>query len=128
MREPIWLLRRRLGENRVTEKYCVFFKLYIRVLLKALDYLHTGCGIIHTSKEQLHFDSHCFDEFLDMRLDNVMMTIQDPSVIEKFVVGQDKEPMPQKVFDDHTVHFSHNNFGALGYLGDKPALLTIFQK
>jgi serine/threonine-protein kinase SRPK3 len=128
MREPIWLLRRRLGENRVTEKYRVFFKLYIRVLLKAFDYLHTECGIIYTGKEQLHFDSHCSNEFLDLRLDNVMMTIEDPSVIEKFVVGQDEEPMPPKVFNDHTVYLSHNNFGALGYSDDKPALLTIFPK
>lgn len=50
MREPIWLLRRRLGADKVTRDFLPFFKLYIIVLLDGLDYLHTKCSIIHTGK------------------------------------------------------------------------------
>lgn len=50
MREPIWLLRRRLGADKAAREFMPFFKMYIIVLLDGLDFLHTKCNIIHTGK------------------------------------------------------------------------------
>lgn len=50
MREPIWLLRRRLGSDKASQEYMPFFKLYIMVLLNGLDFLHRKCRIIHTGE------------------------------------------------------------------------------
>jgi serine/threonine-protein kinase SRPK3 len=51
MREPIWLMRRRICEvDKVTKHTLVLFKLYILQILSALQYLHHDCKIIHTGK------------------------------------------------------------------------------
>ncbi|KAI9705785.1 MAG: hypothetical protein M1820_005033 [Bogoriella megaspora] len=112
MREPIWLLRRRLGLDSVTKESLPLFKLYIIVLLGGLDYLHTKCKIIHT----------------DLSLNNILVTFEDTSVIDAFVQAQAREPMPRKVLDDRTVYLSHNNFGNLKLIGDELPFKDIFPK
>jgi serine/threonine-protein kinase SRPK3 len=48
MREPLWIFRRRFGQDYVTTELLPVFKSYIRILLEGLDYLHSECHIIHT--------------------------------------------------------------------------------
>ncbi|KAF1961633.1 kinase-like protein [Byssothecium circinans] len=112
MREPIWLLRRKLGTDKVTRDFLPFFKLYVIVLLDGLDYLHTKCSIIHT----------------DLKLDNILVTFEDKSVIDEFIQGQTQEPLSQKVLDDRTIYLSHNDFGHLRLIRDTPALMKICPK
>lgn len=45
MREPLWLFQRR-WENRKLPP--ALLKVYMRFLLRGLDYLHSECHIIHT--------------------------------------------------------------------------------
>lgn len=45
MREPLWLFRRRFKDGTIP---LGLVKIYIKVLLMGLDYLHTKCKIVHT--------------------------------------------------------------------------------
>ena len=64
----------------------------------------------------------------DLKLDNILVTFEDKSVIDEFAQGQTQEPMPQKVLDDRTIYLSHNNFGHLRFIRDTPALMKICPK
>lgn len=44
MREPFWLFQRRFKDRLIP---LPIVKTYLRFLLAALDYLHTGCRVIH---------------------------------------------------------------------------------
>lgn len=47
MREPIWQLRQRFPGGKLPLS---LVKAYIFILLHALDYLHSECGIVHTGE------------------------------------------------------------------------------
>lgn len=64
MREPIWLLRRRLGADQVTRDFLPFFKMYIMVLLDGLDYLHRKCTTIHTGKRSMSLAADSSDSYI----------------------------------------------------------------
>ncbi|KAL2355760.1 kinase-like domain-containing protein [Cryomyces antarcticus] len=96
MREPLWLFRRRFGAD----------KAFLQILLEGLDYLHSECHIIHT----------------DLKLDNILVTFEDQSVIESFVQGQIENPMARKLIDGQAVYLCHNDFGDFD---GKPALKKI---
>jgi serine/threonine-protein kinase SRPK3 len=48
MREPLWILRRRFGADKITPACLPLFQTYIFILLGGLHYLHTECHVIHT--------------------------------------------------------------------------------
>ncbi|KAK2591447.1 hypothetical protein QQS21_010856 [Conoideocrella luteorostrata] len=97
MRDPLWLFRQRLPTGKITSTTLPLFKLYIRGMLYALDYLHRDRHVIHT----------------DLKLDNILMTFEHNSVIEQFVQAQAQASgqMPRKVVGDDVIYLSHNNFG-----------------
>ncbi|KAI0542646.1 putative serine/threonine-protein kinase [Xylaria digitata] len=96
MRDPLWLFRRRIaGEDRVNYRVLPLIKVYLKILLEGLDFLHSECHIIHT----------------DLKLDNIMVTFEDPSIIEAFIQGQLKHPMARKRVGTRTVCRCHNDFG-----------------
>lgn len=95
MREPIWLFQRRF-KNGVIPLPIV--KTYIRVLLAGLDYLHTGCRVVHT----------------DLKLENIMVTFEDPAVIGDFMNSQLDQPMQCKIDSaGRPIYRSQNDFGPL---------------
>jgi serine/threonine-protein kinase SRPK3 len=53
MRESLVLFRRRFGAGKVTRPFLPLFKVYLRILLEGLDYLHSECQIIHTGKHRI---------------------------------------------------------------------------
>ena len=114
MREPLWLFERRCKNGRFT---LGLIKGYLRLLLMGLDYLHTECHIIHTGG----FGTFCTitqqkmtnPVAIDIKLDNIMVGFEDPSVIEDFVRAQAYNPMHRKVLDGYSVYRSHNDFGLL---------------
>ncbi|KAJ9129998.1 Kinase domain-containing protein [Pleurostoma richardsiae] len=95
MRDPLWLLRNRVCGERVTRDWLPIFKIYIQILIEGLDYLHSECKLVHT----------------DLKLDNILMTFENHSVLEAFVQAQKSHPMAQKVVDGRIVYRCHNNFG-----------------
>ncbi|POR38204.1 Kinase domain-containing protein [Tolypocladium paradoxum] len=109
MRDPLWLFRRRVCGDRVTRDWLPMFKVCIQILIEGLDYLHSECKVVHT----------------DLKLDNIMMTFENESVIEAFVQGQAAHPMARKVVGDHVVYRCHNNFGDIA---GRPALKKMYPK
>lgn len=49
----------------------------------------------------------------DLKLENILVGFEDPSVIEDFVRAQAENPMPRKSRDGRSIYQSHNNFGPL---------------
>ncbi|POR32176.1 Protein kinase domain-containing protein [Tolypocladium paradoxum] len=96
LREPLWLFRKRIAQQEsTTHEILPLFKTYLRILLEGLDYMHTQAHVIHT----------------DLKLDNIMIAIEDRSTIDNFVHGQAAHPMARKHIGDHTVYRCHNDFG-----------------
>ncbi|KAF2970548.1 hypothetical protein GQX73_g3030 [Xylaria multiplex] len=56
---------------------------------------------------------YCYEDLQNLKLDNIMVTFEDPSVIEAFVQGQLKHPMARKRVGTRTVYRCHNDFGGL---------------
>ncbi|CZT46548.1 related to protein kinase [Rhynchosporium secalis] len=48
---------------------------------------------------------------IDLKLDNILLRFEHPSVIEDFVRKQAENPMPRKIRDGRTIYLSHNDFG-----------------
>ena len=47
MREPLWLFQRRWENDKLP---VALLKVYLRFILRGLDYLHSECHIIHTGE------------------------------------------------------------------------------
>ncbi|TQB69246.1 hypothetical protein MPDQ_002150 [Monascus purpureus] len=83
-------------------------KTYIRALLTGLEYLHKECRIVHT----------------DLKLENIMVSFEDPTVLADFIDSQLEKPMVFKI--DSTgrpVYQSRNDFGPLKGLRSIPQLV-----
>ena len=61
-------------------------------ILRALDYLHTECKIIHT----------------DIKADNILQTIEDSSILDMFTDAELNHPSPRKTIEGVTVYASRS--------------------
>lgn len=66
-------------------------KLTLMHLLLALDYLHTEAGIVHT----------------DIQERNIMMAIEDTSILTDFEEEEKSNPSPRKIIGDQAIYASH---------------------
>ncbi|QPH17757.1 hypothetical protein C2857_002645 [Epichloe festucae Fl1] len=98
LREPLWLLRRRIThQDCTTHESLPFIKAHIRILLEGLDYMHSQGHVIHT----------------DLKLDNIMVAFEDHATIDGFLQGQTRHPMARKHVGDRVVYRCHNDFGPI---------------
>ncbi|KAF2018044.1 kinase-like protein [Aaosphaeria arxii CBS 175.79] len=67
-------------------------KVGLRDLLSGLDYLHSECKLIHT----------------DMKVDNVLVELDDDTVFESFTKAELEHPSPRKFVDGTTVYASRS--------------------
>ncbi len=114
MRETLFQLQHRLRRQRLAPP---LFKFFVYCLLEAVDYLHTKCRLIHTGKALRHLSwLHSADHGpLDIKDDNIMVTIENDDVLADFVKFQRKNPQPGHVRteDGRTTYLSQGDFGPL---------------
>jgi serine/threonine protein kinase len=48
---------------------------------------------------------------IDLKMDNILVGFEHPSVIENFVQKQARYPMPRKYNNGRSIYLSHNDFG-----------------
>ncbi|KAL2024218.1 hypothetical protein VTK56DRAFT_9374 [Thermocarpiscus australiensis] len=72
----------------------------LQMILHGLDYLHSECQIIHT----------------DLKPDNIMVKIEDPTILERDARDEYQHSLPQKVLADRTIYLSRNNYGPFSVL------------
>ncbi|KID83605.1 protein kinase domain protein [Metarhizium guizhouense ARSEF 977] len=96
MRETLFQLQHRLRGQRLAPPLVKFF---MYCLLKAVDYLHTKCRLIHT----------------DIKDGNIMVTIESEDVLTNFIKRQTKNPQPKHIRsqDGRETYLSQGNFGPL---------------
>ncbi|RHZ70191.1 hypothetical protein CDV55_106711 [Aspergillus turcosus] len=109
IREPLSMYQRRFDGRKMP---LPLIKTYIRALLTGLKYLHKECQIVHTGG------------YLDLKLENIMVSFEDPTVLTDFMDSQLEKPMSFKI--DSTgrpVYLSHNDFRPLKSLRSIPQLV-----
>ncbi|MCJ1259976.1 hypothetical protein MMC24_007816 [Lignoscripta atroalba] len=88
----LWDLQRLGGKSTVLPEDMV--RSALRYLLQALDFLHTEANI-----------THC-----DIKLSNLMLTIQDKSILTNFEEAERKSPCPRKVVSDERTIYASRDF------------------
>lgn len=53
MREPLWIYKRRWVDGKIP---LVVLKIYLKLILQGLDYLHSECEVIHTGELEAPLD------------------------------------------------------------------------
>lgn len=94
LREPLWLVGRHLATIGLQPSV---LKPFLKLILQALDFLHSECHIIHT----------------DLKSDNFLLGFEDSSVIDDYVRRQAEIPSLLKEFNGHPIYQSRADFGNL---------------
>ena len=95
LREPLIPCMKKLPGRLFSSRT---LRLLVPALLKGLDYMHSECHVVHT----------------DLKPDNVMMGLGDPSVLDKVVQDEHDHPSARKAPDHHgrVIYKSRDDFGA----------------
>jgi len=81
----------------------------VRQLLAALDYLHKEAHVIHTA--ELHYllpltDNITADCNTDLQSNNILMGIDDESVLFEYEKDEFEHQVPRKVVGDRMIYLS----------------------
>ncbi|GES62986.1 kinase-like protein [Aspergillus terreus] len=126
MREPLSMYQRRFSDAKMP---LPLVKTYIRALLIGLDYLHKDCRLVHTGKVKSISGLASVDDTkprrnLDLKLENIMVSFEDPAVLSDFLDFQLETPMASKIdATGRPVYQSRSDFGPLKSLRSIPQLV-----
>jgi serine/threonine-protein kinase SRPK3 len=72
-------------------------RILLPALLQGLDYMHSEAHVVHT----------------DLKADNIMMGLGDPTILDKVVQDEARHPSARKMPDSHgrIIYQSHGDFG-----------------
>lgn len=109
LREPLWLYRRRFVGGVIPSD---ILKITVQMILHGLDYLHSDCQIIHTGISAPRWIiAAASDRQADLKPDNVLVKIEDPTILERDVRDEYQHPLPQKLTSERIIYLSRNNYG-----------------
>ena len=110
MREPLWLLQRRMIDGLYSLNLLAYT---VKFLLTGLSYLHNECNIIHTGRSIPHFSITltCRKTLLDLKPENVLVGLEKTLSLDDIVADEIYSPSPRKVLPDRTIYLSRNDFG-----------------
>lgn len=113
LRETLLRFQNRMPRQRLPPP---LFKGYLFILLQALDYLHTQCRLIHTGRfHSILCTKHfCFVnvEIQDLKDDNIMVTIEDESLLKAFAKYHQQHAAPRHVNESGRItYLSQDEFG-----------------
>ncbi|KAJ6190531.1 hypothetical protein N7519_000552 [Penicillium mononematosum] len=118
MREPLSMYQRRFDDRKMP---LPLIKTYIRALLTGLDYLHKECRIVHTALLPV---GDAEPSHLDLKLENIMVSFEDPTVLADFMDSQLEKPMAFKLDSaGRPVYQSRSDFGPLKSPSSIPQLV-----
>jgi serine/threonine protein kinase len=126
MREPLRLFQRRFIDQKLP---LPIVKTYLLMLLAGLDYLHSECRVVHTGRSPCSILSLLWTPdteliFADLKLENILVTFENQTVISDFIKAQTDLPMQHKVDSTgRTVYRCHNDFGPLMELKNLPRIV-----
>ena len=95
-------------------------KIMLQMILQGLDYLHTECQVIYTgmiiAKLTVDFLNPSRVAQLivgtDLKPDNIMVKIEDISILDRDARNEFEHPLPRKQCEDgRTIYLSRNNYG-----------------
>ncbi|KAG9783905.1 hypothetical protein KCU88_g2949, partial [Aureobasidium melanogenum] len=94
LREPIDMCMEKFPGRRFNSEK---LRKLLPALLLGLDYMHSEAHVVHT----------------DLKADNIMMGLGDPSVLDRFVQHELEHPSPRKMPDNHgrIIYTSCSDFG-----------------
>ncbi|CEJ62036.1 Putative Remark: SRPK family members may be uniquely regulated and targeted [Penicillium brasilianum] len=105
MRESLSIYQRRFNDRKMP---LPLIKTYVRFLLTGFDYLHKVYRTVHT----------------DLKLDNIMVSFEDPTVLTDFIDSQLAKPMAFKINSvGRPVYQCRSDFGPLKSLISIPQLV-----
>lgn len=94
LREPIGITMEKLPGHLFSSDN---LRILLPSLLQGLDYMHSECHIVHT----------------DLKADNIMMGLGDPSILDKVAQDEARHPLARKARDSHgrIIYQSRSDFG-----------------
>ena len=108
-------LLHRNSSRRFTED---LLKAFLYRLLQAVDYLHSEAHLIHTGE---WFTSNnrlmIANQDADISAANVLMEIEDQSIIKDFIKAEQEHPSPRKTVEGYTIYASRG-FGLPATIGE----------
>lgn len=118
LREPLWLYSQRFVGDVIPSDV---LKIMLQMILHGLDYLHSECQVIHTGKtlsspRLILAQKWCQEirvtDSIDLKPDNIMVKIEDPSLLDREARDEYEKPLPQKrCSDGRLIYLSRNNYG-----------------
>ncbi|KAF1843572.1 kinase-like protein [Cucurbitaria berberidis CBS 394.84] len=97
VREPLWLVKTRFRDGTIPVH---ILKILLQEILHGLDFLHSDCKVVHA----------------DIKIDNIMASLEEPAIVEKSARDEYENPLPQAIRDDRTIYLSRNQFGPISNL------------
>ncbi|KAK7676386.1 hypothetical protein QCA50_020649 [Cerrena zonata] len=74
--------------------------------ISALSYLHDECHVIHTGMNYMNdfCGANLTHRLLDIKLDNILIGIQDISTLDELVEEERQTPSPRKIYPDRIIY------------------------